>query len=74
MATRWTLLYVRANGIFAGSLRGEKAVKILPDRAATAYVLPRDGLPGQLLFVRGERLFAQESTRTSSNCAVMLSR
>ena len=53
-------LYVRANGTFAGSLDGGKPVPILPDRAASTYVLPlKAGLPGYLLFVRGETLLAQ---------------
>ena len=53
-------LYVRANGTFAGSLDGGKPVPILPDRAASTYVLPlKVGLPGHLLFVRGETLLAQ---------------
>jgi Tol biopolymer transport system component/predicted Ser/Thr protein kinase len=53
-------LYVRANGVFAGSLDGGKPVRILPDHAASTYVLPsRPGLPGHLIFVRGETLLAQ---------------
>ena len=53
-------LYVRTGGVFAGSLSGGKPVAILPERAAATYVLPlKAGLPGQLLFIRGETLLAQ---------------
>jgi serine/threonine protein kinase/Tol biopolymer transport system component len=53
-------LYTRTDGIFAGSLDGRKPVQILPDHAVPTYVRPaRPGLPGRLLFVRGETLLAQ---------------
>ena len=53
-------LYVRSDGIFVGSLQGGKPTKVLADRTASTYVLPlKAGLPGHLLFVRGETLLAQ---------------
>ena len=53
-------LYMRQDGIFAGSLEGDTPVRILADRAIAAYVPPlKPGLPGHLLSVRGETLMAQ---------------
>ena len=53
-------LYVRRDGIFAGSLDGGKPVRLLADKAAPVYVpAAQTGSHGYLLFVRGQTLVAQ---------------
>ena len=53
-------VYVRNKEVFAGSLDGEKPIRILSDAIAPVYVPPPGpGLPDYLLFVRGGTLVAQ---------------
>ena len=53
-------LYARQDGIFAGSLDGDKPVWILDDRTTPTYIsVPGSGSDGYLLFIRGKTLVAQ---------------
>ncbi len=58
--TREKFLYISADGIYAGSVKGGQPSRWLPDDSTTAFVPPiRRGLPGYLLFRRGQTLMAQ---------------
>ena len=53
-------LFLTTTGIFAGSLDGAKPSLLLPDESNSVLVPPaKSGLPGHLLFLRGETLMAQ---------------
>lgn len=53
-------VYARQDGIFAGSLNGDKRVRILNDSSGPTYIPPSSsGSDGYLLFVRRKTLVAQ---------------
>jgi eukaryotic-like serine/threonine-protein kinase len=53
-------LFSTPNGIFAGFLTGSKPSLLLPDVSSSAFVpSAKSGLPGHVLFLRGETLMAQ---------------
>jgi eukaryotic-like serine/threonine-protein kinase len=58
-------LYVRRDGIFAGSLDGDKPVRILADSSPPTYIsASSSGSDGYLLFVRNQTLVAQPFNAT----------